>query len=279
MVSLLSTITGPELAHIQQLTLLGINHEQQHQELLITDLKYTFSLNPTYPIYQVDDRYTNNKNIDTGWVNIDEGVYSIGHEGNGFVFDNELGRHKVYLPSYSINQALVTNGEYIEFIRDGGYKTFQFWLDEGWSWVSDNQIGHPLYWQKKGGQWYHYTLAGLKLINPDDILLHVSYYEANAFASWKQQRLPTEFEWEVASQQLRWGQCWEWTSSAYQPYPNFTVSDGAVGEYNGKFMINQIVLRGASNATAEGHSRRTYRNFFHPHFQWQFSGIRLVKNN
>ncbi|MFT6103141.1 MAG: ergothioneine biosynthesis protein EgtB [Candidatus Endobugula sp.] len=279
MVSLLSTLTGPELANIQQLTLLGINHEQQHQELLITDLKYTFSLNPTYPIYQVDDRYTNNKNIDTGWVNIDEGLYSIGHEGNGFVFDNELGRHKVYLPSYSINQALVTNGEYIKFIRDGGYKTFQFWLDEGWSWVSDNQIGHPLYWQEKGGQWYHYTLAGLKLINPDDILLHVSYYEANAFANWKQQRLPTEFEWEVASQQLRWGQCWEWTSSAYQPYPNFAVNDGAVGEYNGKFMINQIVLRGASNATAEGHSRRTYRNFFHPHFQWQFSGIRLVKNN
>ena len=158
-----------------------------------------------------------------------------------------------------------------------GYKDFNNWLDEGWAWVNNNQIESPLYWQQIDGRWFYYTLAGLQPVDPDAILSHVSFYEANAYAQWKGCRLPTEFEWEVAAPDLNWGKRWEWTSSAYLPYPNFAISDGAVGEYNGKFMVNQMVLRGASVATSEGHSRLSYRNFFHPHFQWQFSGIRLAK--
>jgi formylglycine-generating enzyme required for sulfatase activity len=172
---------------------------------------------------------------------------------------------------------LVTNGEYIEFIEQGGYRDFRYWLDEGWTWVCDNQVGSPLYWQKRDGEWFHYTLAGLKPVERSALLTHVSYYEASAYAAWKQCRLPTEFEWEAAAGKLDWGKRWEWTSSAYQPYPRFAISEGAVGEYNGKFMVNQLVLRGSSVVTPKGHGRKTYRNFFHPHMQWQYSGIRLAK--
>ena len=266
---------------IKALVTLGINHEQQHQELLLTDLKYTLALNPIYPVYQADfdlvGKHSAVTSVDMPWLHIDEGVYEIGHQDDSFCFDNERGRHKVYLHPYEIATSLVTNGEYLEFIQSGGYSTFNYWLDDGWTWLCANQINSPLYWKQIDGQWFYYTLAGLKALDMQARVSHVSYYEANAFANWKQMRLATEFEWEVASNQFDWGLRWEWTSSAYLAYPGFNVSEGAVGEYNGKFMINQMVLRGASVATAPNHSRATYRNFFQPHFQWQYSGIRLVK--
>ena len=273
MAQLLDTTTDPE---VRKLTVLGINHEQQHQELLLTDLKYTFSLNPIHPKY-TETNLVENTNSDSGWLSIAEGVYEIGHKSDAFAFDNELGLHKVYLQPYSINKALVTNQEYIEFIEAKGYQTAKYWLDEGWYWIQDNAIDKPLYWVKIDTTWHHYTLSGLKPVNPEAILTHISYYEAAAFAFWKGMRLPTEFEWEIASENLNWGQRWEWTNSAYLPYPNFKIAKGAVGEYNGKFMVNQMVLRGGSVATSQNHSRPTYRNFFPAQTKWQFSGIRLAK--
>jgi ergothioneine biosynthesis protein EgtB len=262
---------------VRELLILGINHEQQHQELLLTDLKYTLALNPTSPVYEAGSNLVNDENETTGWLNISQGIYDIGHYSNDFAFDNESGRHKVFLHDFEISKSLITNGEFIEFMADGGYRNFQHWLDDGWSWVNEENITKPLYWFNKDGKWFYFTLAGLQPINTNAILSHVSYYEAAAFAAWKGHRLPTEFEWEVASSQLNWGKRWEWTGSAYLPYPGFKIATGAVGEYNGKFMINQMVLRGASVATATGHSRNTYRNFFQPQSQWQFSGIRLAR--
>lgn len=274
MLELLDTAISQDL---HELIELGLNHEQQHQELLITDLKYTLGHNPIFPVYDESFDLLADENSSHGWLSMEEGVYEIGHEGSRFCFDNELNRHRVYLHEFEISHALVTNGEYMEFIEAGGYSRFDYWLDEGWSWLNENQITSPLYWHKINGKWYYFTLAGLKEVDPDAILGHVSYYEAQAYASWKGFRLPTEFEWEAASENLDWGKRWEWTNSAYLPYPGFKTAAGAVGEYNGKFMINQMVLRGASVATAPNHSRKTYRNFFHPHFQWQYSGIRLAK--
>jgi len=262
---------------VQNLTILGINHEQQHQELLMTDLKYSLGHNPIFPVYHKDSNLVNDTNSKKGFVSIGDGIYSIGHKGEGYHFDNELGQHKVYLHAFEIANGLVTNGEFMEFMEAGAYSNFQYWLDEGWTWVNSNNVSAPLYWHKMEGTWYYYTLAGLKPVNKNAILSHVSFYEANAFAAWKGMRLATEFEWEIASDQLNWGKRWEWTNSAYLPYPNFKIDKGAVGEYNGKFMINQMVLRGASVATYPDHSRSTYRNFFHPEMQWQFSGIRLAK--
>ena len=262
---------------IKKLIVLGINHEQQHQELLLTDLKYTFSLNPIYPKYKENFDLTNVKNEATGWHKVEAGVYTIVHSTDDFCFDNELGKHKVYLHDFEISRSLVTNKEFIEFIEADGYNHFEFWLDEGWQWIKNNNIKSPMYWIKKDNNWFQYTLDGIKKIEPDSILTHVSFYEANAFANWKGLRLATEFEWEVASDFIQWGQRWEWTNSAYLPYPKFKIAEGSVGEYNGKFMINQMVLRGASSATAKNHSRKTYRNFFYPHFQWQYTGIRLAK--
>ncbi len=260
----------------KKLTILGLNHEQQHQELLITDLKYTFSKNPIYPIYKPKN-FIDCKNTDHGFLKINEGIYTIGHQTEEFCFDNELKDHRVFLESFEISKALVTNKEYIEFIEDDGYKKALNWLDDGWHWVQQNSINHPLYWVLIDNKWHQYTLSGLQKIDPDAILSHVSFYEAAAFAFWKGMRLPTEFEWEIAAQKLNWGKRWEWTNSAYLPYPNFKIKKGAVGEYNGKFMINTMVLRGASTATSKNHSRITYRNFFTPNTQWQFTGIRLVK--
>jgi ergothioneine biosynthesis protein EgtB len=181
------------------------------------------------------------------------------------------------LHEFTIANALITNAEYLEFINAGGYTNFNYWLDEGWSWVTENKINAPLYWYNIEGEWHYYTLAGLHKVNPNAILTHVSFYEAAAYAEWKHMRLPTEFEWETAAAHLNWGIRWEWTHSAYLPYPSFAKPDGALGEYNGKFMVNQMVLRGASCATPAGHSRSTYRNFFHAPERWQFTGIRLVK--
>lgn len=267
--------TGKELA---ELVILGLHHEQQHQELFLTDLKYTFSLNPLFPVYRDDFSPVENAESGSGeFLKIDGGTYDIGFEGDGFCFDNELARHKVLLGEFEISNRLVTNREYIEFIEDGGYKDFRLWHSEGWDWVNQNNVDTPLYWHRRDDGWFNYTLAGLKPLLPDAPVCHVSYYEAAAFAEWQGMRLPTEFEWEAASDAFDWGLRWEWTNSAYLPYPGFKKPGGAVGEYNGKFMINQMVLRGASVVTPPGHSRKTYRNFFHPHLRWQFTGIRLAR--
>lgn len=263
---------------VKEIIVLGLNHEQQHQELLLTDLKYTLFRNPTFPVYKEGFNLSNTESKDTGFLKMDEGVYEVGYQGEGFCFDNELGRHKVFLHKFEISKKLITKGEYLEFVNSGGYRDFKYWLDEGWAWVNENKKQAPLYWKYIDGQWFEYTLSGLRPLEIEAELCHVSYYEAAAFATWKEMRLPTEFEWEAASSQLNWGSRWEWTASAYLPYPNFKIAEGAVGEYNGKFMINQMVLRGASSATSPGHSRPSYRNFFHPQFEWQFTGIRLVKS-
>ncbi|WP_025761780.1 ergothioneine biosynthesis protein EgtB [Dyadobacter tibetensis] len=262
---------------VEELLLLGLNHEQQHQELMLTDLKYILGHNPTFPVYDKTLSMHPNEGTLQKFLSIPEGVYEIGHAGNGFCFDNELGRHKTYIHDFEIADRLVTNGEYLEFMKAGGYSDFNCWLDEGWTWVESEKVNSPMYWHEIDGIWYHYTLSGLQMVDPAAILTHVNFYEASAYAQWKGLRLPTEFEWEVASEKLNWGQRWEWTNSAYLPYPKFQKADGAVGEYNGKFMVNQMVLRGASVATSEGHSRPTYRNFFHPQYRWQYTGIRLAR--
>lgn len=262
---------------LKELLELGLNHEQQHQELLLTDIKYILGNNPIFPIYNEDLDWENNINSETGFIQIEEGIYEIGQNSEDFSFDNEHGYHKVYLHEFEISKTLVTNAEYLEFINADGYKNFKYWLDEGWSWVTENKIEAPLYWHKIEDEWFHYTMNGLQKVNPEAILTHISFYEASAFAEWKKMRLPTEFEWEIASDKFDWGKRWEWTNSAYLPYPNFKKPEGAIGEYNGKFMVNQMVLRGSSCATSPNHSRKTYRNFFHADERWQFNGIRLVK--
>ena len=271
-------LSGDVSDEISELVILGLNHEQQHQELLITDLKYTFSCNPLNPVYRDDFAPVEKGEIETaGFAAIEAGNYEIGFQGDGFHFDNELGRHTVYLEDFSIAENPVSNREFAEFIADGGYQNHLLWHAEGLDWVRNNQVNAPLYWQKRDGAWLNYTLAGLREVNPHAPVCHVSFYEAAAFAEWKKMRLPTEFEWEIAADKFDWGLRWEWTNSAYLPYPRFRKAEGALGEYNGKFMINQMVLRGASVVTPSGHSRRTYRNFFQPHLRWQFTGIRLAK--
>ena len=255
---------------------IGIHHEQQHQELLAYDIKYILGTQPTFPsIGNVFGWEAERQKQE--WISFQEGLYEIGHTGGGFCFDNELPSHKVYLQDFQISNRLVTNGEFLEFMEDGGYTNFNLWHDEGWHFIQNNGIAHPLYWHYHDGAWQQYHFNGLEKLNPDVPVSHISMYEAYAFANWKGMRLPTEFEWEVAADKLAWGQLWEWTHSAYLPYPGFKQAEGALGEYNGKFMLNQMVLRGASVATAQGHGRNTYRNFFHASSRWIFSGIRLVK--
>ncbi|MFY0689092.1 MAG: ergothioneine biosynthesis protein EgtB [Cyclobacteriaceae bacterium] len=285
---------------------LGLQHEQQHQELLFYDIKYILGHNPLFPAYiksaQTDIFQT--KSNPLNYIEVERSNYEIGTDDSEFHFDNEEGLHTVFLHDFAISDRLVSNGEYLEFIESGGYKFFQFWLSEGWTWVNETQCKSPLYWHKIENEWYQYTLHGLQKLNLDEPVAHVSFYEADAFARWKGLRLATEFEWEVAckfhqktpldqcnfverefhksgfdeSNYQLFGDLWEWTSSAYLPYPFFNPSSGAIGEYNGKFMINQKVLRGGSYATPQDHIRPTYRNFFHPHLQWHFAGIRLAKH-
>ncbi|WP_426329812.1 ergothioneine biosynthesis protein EgtB [Pedobacter sp. R-06] len=275
MVKFLATTLTDE---VKELLILGFNHEQQHQELLLTDIKYILGNNPLFPTYSKNQKEVLTvSEIEPGFINISEGIYEIGYAGKDFSFDNELNRHKVYLHDFSISKTLVSNAEFIEFISAGGYENFNFWHAEGWDWVKNNNISAPMYWHLIDGKWFNYTLAGLLPIDLTAPVSHISYYEAYAFASWKGMRLPTEFEWEIAAEHFNWGERWEWTESAYLPYPGFSKAPGAIGEYNGKFMVNQKVLRGASIATPENHSRITYRNFFHPHLRWQYTGIRLVK--
>ena len=256
---------------------IGINHEEQHQELLVYDIKYIYGNQPVLPKYENNFFLLQQENWEFAFISISEGIYEVGHEGEGFSFDNELGRHKVYLEDFQISNKLVTNGEFIQFIEDGGYKNFNFWHDDAWHWLDSNNIEAPLYWEKINDKWHLYDLNGFQEVKLELPLNHISYYEAFAFAEYKKMRLPTEEEWEVASDKFNWGQVWEHTNSAYLPYPNFSKADGALGEYNGKFMVNTMVMRGASIATPIGHSRKSYRNFFHPNMRWQYSGVRLVK--
>ena len=275
MASLIQQQSGNE--EMEKIIILGLNHEQQHQELMVTDLKYILGHHPLFPPYKEGHSFGQKNKGQQRWISLSEGLYEIGFEGNGFHYDNELGRHKVFLHDFEISNHLITNGEFLEFIQDGGYEKFEYWLDEGWAWVKEEGIKAPMYWHFHQGEWKQYTLGGLKTVNSAEILFHISFYEAAAFAEWKNMRLPTEFEWEAAADLFDWGTNWEWTYSAYLPYPGFTKVEGPIGEYNGKFMINQMVLRGASVATSPQHSRKSYRNFFHPQLRWQYTGIRLVK--
>lgn len=255
---------------------LGLQHEQQHQELMYYDIKYILGHQPTFPKFESNIELTEIQS-NPEFFKFEEGLYEIGYNGNDFCFDCELGKHKVYLNAFEISNQLVTNAEYLEFIEAGGYGDFNLWHAEGWDYIQEHKINAPMYWHQENGKWYYYNYQGLVEINLNEPVMHTSFYEAWAFAEWKGMRLPTEFEWEVASKKLNYGQLWEWTNSAFLPYPNYQKVEGALGEYNGKFMVNQMVLRGASIATPKGHSRYTYRNFFHPQMRWMFSGIRLTK--
>jgi ergothioneine biosynthesis protein EgtB len=289
--------------NLHQLIEIGLHHEQQHQELLVTDIKYILGNNPLFPVYKEKNEGmpTNDKVRPVSYREVNEGVYTIGFQGDGFSYDNEHGVHKVFLHPFRYQDRLVTNGEYLQFIEDGGYRQFEFWLSEGWEWVKQG-IKAPLYWFEQEGKWYSYTLHGYQPVSLAEPVTHISFYEADAFAQWSGKRLLTEFEWEVVAagknavegnfvdsrhfhpvpvkgdhDQLL-GDVWEWTSSAYRPYPYYRKADGAIGEYNGKFMVNQMVLRGGSCATSANHIRTTYRNFFHPHLRWQFTGLRLAES-
>ncbi len=274
---------------IEEVVVLGFNHEQQHQELLMTDIKFILGNNPLFPPYEnladskptlPTGRQAKNKDSDFAsddFVKMNEGIYEIGFEGEGFCFDNELKKHRVFLDDFSIAKNLVNNKEYLEFVIAGGYKNFNFWHSDGWAWVKENHVEMPMYWYLIDGKWHNYTLQGLQLLEMEEPVCHISFYEAAAYASWKGLRLPTEFEWEAASEKFNWGRRWEWTESAYLPYPGFSKAPGAIGEYNGKFMVNQKILRGASDVTSPGHSRKTYRNFFQPNLRWQYTGIRLAQ--
>lgn len=306
---------------------LGLNHEQQHQELMITDLKYNLSFNPLYPIYakakfpqeQAPDNHQNNIIEPLQFIELGGGIYNMGYKGVGFCFDNETPRHQHLIQDFRIAQRLITNEEYCLFIDAGGYQDPQYWLADGWAWVQQNNITGPLYWQLESEdqnnhtpQRFEFRLTGYGQLHPKQPVTHVSFYEADAYARWAGKRLPSEFEWEVASKkqniqgtfvesksfhplqlapykksniqytkadiQQLFGDCWQWTQSSYTPYPGFKIPLGAVGEYNGKFMCNQMVLRGGSCATPKDHFRTTYRNFFYPQDRWQFTGIRLAED-
>jgi ergothioneine biosynthesis protein EgtB len=304
---------------VRDLAVLGLNHEQQHQELLLTDAKHLLSMNPLRPAYR--DAGDENAVGDGGiaaasaatpvpkleWAGYKGGVAEIGFRGTGFSFDNESPRHEVLLLPYRLATRLVTNAEYLQFIEQGGYTNPQLWLSEGWDWVSQNRLAQPIYWHRDQGNWQEFRLSGARPLDPGLPLVHVSYFEADAYARWADARLPTEAEWEHAAGQcdasgraagnfaddgifhpcaaapapgLRqmFGDAWEWTQSSYAPYPGFRAADGAIGEYNGKFMVNQYVLRGGSCATPADHIRPSYRNFFPTGARWQFSGIRLARD-
>jgi ergothioneine biosynthesis protein EgtB len=279
--TLLAHAPADSHTELHHLTELGMHHEQQHQELILTDLKHLLSRNPTLPAYtQAIPLPTPQPPL--SWRPFAGGVVEIGHHGHGFRFDNETPLHRQFLEPFSLAKSLVTNADYARFIEAGGYTTPDHWLSDGWDWLQANAITHPLYWSRLGNTWQEFTLNGAQPLTPTAPALHLSYYEANAYAHWANARLPTEAEWEHAailepSLPHLFGAAWQWTSTAYTPYPGFTPARGAIGEYNGKFMVNQYVLRGSSLATPEGHSRPTYRNFFPASARWQFTGIRLAR--
>jgi ergothioneine biosynthesis protein EgtB len=294
---------------------LGLQHEQQHQELILTDLKHLLSCNPLQPVYRARWPLSSVSRVADAWLPFEGGAAEIGHSGDGFAFDNESPRHAVLLRPYALANRLVTHGEWLAFIDDGGYGDARWWLAAGWDWRRVNAIEAPAYWQRDGSAWTNFTLHGRVPIDPHTPIVHVSYYEADAYARWRGEhdglpcRLPTEAEWEHAAQRhsatiahgnfvesgalhpmpvaraaaagtpmQMFGDVWEWTASSYSPYPGFRAWEGAVGEYNGKFMVNQYVLRGGSCATPRDHIRASYRNFFPTDARWQFSGVRLARD-
>jgi len=284
---------------------LGIQHEQQHQELILTDLKYLFGCNPLWPVYhEPGAQLPTGHRASAGWTAFPGGMTSVGHDGSGFAFDTERPRHKVLLRPFELQDRLVSSGEYLEFIESGGYNKPELWLSLGWSTIRQQEWKAPLYWSMHNGQWHEFTLRGLRPVEMGSPLAHISYFEADAYARWRGMRLPTEAEWEHAASDLPidgsfaesqhfhpveaaetgdgllqvFGEVWQWTQSTYSPYPGYSPPPGALGEYNGKFMCNQYVLRGGSCATPAGHIRSTYRNFFPPDARWQFSGIRLARD-
>nr|WP_074204933.1 ergothioneine biosynthesis protein EgtB [Parasphingorhabdus marina] len=267
-----------------ELVELGLHHEQQHQELLLTDILHLFSCNPLRPAYRHTSRPSLHA-VEPGsmnWNTGPDGIQEIGHDGQGFAFDCEGPRHQVLLTPFAIADRPITNGEWCAFIADGGYREPRHWLSDGWAWVQAEQIDAPLYWSPAdNGGWNIFGLEGDQPLEPAAPVRHLSLYEADAYASWAGARLPTEAEWEAVAQTgdlPGTGEVWEWTGSAYRPYPGFRAAEGAVGEYNGKFMSGQFVLRGGSQATSPGHVRPSYRNFFYPHQRWQFTGLRLAKD-
>jgi ergothioneine biosynthesis protein EgtB len=268
------------LMHIAPLVEVGLNHEQQHQELMFTDILHAFAQNPILPAYDPAWQFPASTRKGEDWLTLNEGIHSIGHADGSFHFDNEKPPHRALVGPVKLARNLVTNAEWLAFMQDDGYSTATLWLMDGFAVASKEQWQAPLYWREIDGQWHIMTLAGLKPVDPTAPVCHVSYYEAEAFARWSGKHLPTEMEWEVAERgdQLNdaFGVVWQWTRSAYSPYPGYRAADGALGEYNGKFMVNQLVLRGSSLATPSGHSRVTYRNFFYPHHRWQFTGLRLA---
>jgi ergothioneine biosynthesis protein EgtB len=310
--NLLAEADEETLVELAPLITLGIHHEQQHQELLITDIKHVFAQNPLHPVYrQREADPPEPDKIDIARMDViefDEAIVEIGHEGSGFSYDNEGPRHRALVPAFSLANRLVTNGEYLRFMEDNGYERPEFWLSLGWTTVNEQRWRAPLYWEKQDGRWCNFTLSGFRPIDEKEPVTHVSYFEADAFANWAGARLPTEFEWEHSAVnvnihidgnfvesnrfhprplkqppqdqhlQQMFGDAWEWTRSAYSPYPGYRAAPGALGEYNGKFMCNQYVLRGGSCATSRTHIRKTYRNFFQPDKRWQFTGIRLARD-
>jgi ergothioneine biosynthesis protein EgtB len=277
---LISAAEPEKLADLVSIVEIGLHHEQQHQELMLTDILHAFAQNPTAPAYETAWRMPEVTGSTSGFVELAQGIHQVGCEGTAFAFDNERPAHRTLLGPVRVARGLVTNAQWLAFMADGGYEQPTLWLSDGWARVEAEGWAAPGYWQSVEGQWMAMTLAGLRPIDPDAPVCHISYYEADAFARWAGQHLPTEFEWEVAARTGElWGAdqlVWQWTRSAYAPYPGFATLPGALGEYNGKFMINQMVLRGGSHATPQGHTRVSYRNFFYPWARWQFSGLRLA---
>jgi ergothioneine biosynthesis protein EgtB len=292
-------------AELSEIVELGIQHEQQHQELIVTDVKYLFGCNPLAPVYRdLGTKSSTHLPRPARWESFSAGPVWIGHDGPGFSFDNERPRHQVLLRPFELQDRLVTSGEYLEFMQDGGYRRPELWLSLGWTMVGQQAWTAPLYWSQRHGQWSEFTLGGIRPVEPQRPVAHVSYFEADAYARWRGVRLPTEAEWEFAAMKSRtagsflegqhfhpvavdeterglaqmFGEVWQWTQSPYTPYPGYVPAAGALGEYNGKFMCNQYVLRGGSCATPASHIRPSYRNFFPAEARWQFSGIRLAKD-
>ena len=283
---------------ISQRVTLGIHHEQQHQELILTDIKHLLASNPLRPAYRSTIETGHDKAPAIVWLSFPSGLYEVGHAGESFAFDNEAPRHRRYLENFRIASRPVSNAEYVAFIDDGGYGNPALWLSDGWQTVKAQAWQAPLYWESRDGEWWQMTLAGMRPLDPAEPVCHVSYYEADAYARWAGKRLPNEFEWEVAASLYEadgnfldsgrlhpapcgieprfFGDVWEWTQSPYMAYPGYRPSAGALGEYNGKFMVNQMVLRGGSCVTPASHIRPTYRNFFYPRDRWQFKGFRLA---
>jgi ergothioneine biosynthesis protein EgtB len=300
---LVGAATEAELSGLQQVLELGLHHERQHQELMATDIKHVFGVNPLRPPYREGAPLRSSDPGPAQWVERPGGLVEIGHSGSGFAYDNEGPRHRVWLEPFLLADRLVTNGDYLEFMGDGGYRRPELWLSMGWAHATEHEWTEPFYWERRDGHWWSYTLAGMREIDLHEPVVHLSYFEADAFARWAGARLPTEAEWEAAAAGLpvegnlvetgrfhpapapagggvrqMYGDVWEWTRSQYSPYPGYTPPPGALGEYNGKFMCNQFVLRGGSCATSATHIRSTYRNFFPPDATWQFTGLRLARD-